>query len=85
MEVFNCPIQKPWLCFVQDSIVDRLGPISCDFVEIVRPDNDFDIERSPKVRSKKYFELENSDFVSVKCWTDDHKYALSIGPILISF
>lgn len=66
-------LQNPSMCFIRDSIIDRLGPISCDFVEIVRPDNDFEVERAPKFRSKKWFELKKSDFVSVKCWTDDHK------------
>lgn len=64
-------VQKPWLCFIERTIVDRLGPISCDFSEIVRGANDFDIVRSQRVRKTDEYELIESDFVSVKCWTDE--------------
>lgn len=70
-------LQKPWLCFIDRSIVDRIGPLSCDFYEIVRGENDFDIVRSQRVRTTEVYELIESDFVSVKCWTDewsDRKY-----------
>lgn len=69
--------QKPWLCLIVRSIVDRIGPLSCDFFEIVRGDDDFDIVRSQRVRTTDVYELIESDFVSVKCWTDewsDRKY-----------
>lgn len=61
----------PWLCSIQNAIVDRLGMITCDFTSIVRGNNDFDIENGERVRSKGRFEMIQSDFVSVKCWTDD--------------
>lgn len=70
-------LQKPWLCLIERSIVDRLGAISCDFSEIVRGDNDFEIVRTQRVRTTDLYELIVSDFVSVKCWTDewsDRKY-----------
>lgn len=51
-----------------------MGPITCDFVEMTRPDNDFEVEPTLRTQSKKHFELTKSDFVSVKCSTDDHKY-----------
>lgn len=63
----------PWVCWIENSIIDRLGAITCDFVEILRPDNDFDIEISTKTRSKEFYELKKSDFVRVKCWTDDQE------------
>lgn len=70
-------LQKPWLCSIEHSIVDRLGPISCDFSEIIREKNDFDVVRSARVHAVDTYELIDSDFVSVKCWTDewvDRKY-----------
>lgn len=63
--------QVPWLCFIEIAIVDRLGPITCYFREIVRPENDFEIEYAQRVTSREFYELKKSDFVSVKCWTDD--------------
>lgn len=65
------PSQKPWLCAIERSIVDRIGPISCDFSEIGRGDNDYDIVRSQRVRTTEVYEVIESDFVSVKCWTDE--------------
>ncbi|XP_031634268.1 uncharacterized protein LOC116347703 [Contarinia nasturtii] len=61
----------PWVCWIENSIIDRLGPITCDFIEIIRPDNDFDVELAQRVRSKEFYELKKSDFVRVKCWTDE--------------
>lgn len=54
-------------------MVDRLGPITCDFAEIVRAENDFDVVRASRVTSKEFYELIKSDFVGVKCWTDDRE------------
>lgn len=62
---------KPWLCSISKKIVDRLGHITCDFTEIIRTDNDFDVIRVRSTRSKDDYELIESDFVSVKCWTDN--------------
>lgn len=59
---------------IRDPIIDRIGSIICDFVEIIRGEDDFDIKRATRVQSKKYFELTKSDFVSVKCWTNEHEY-----------
>lgn len=59
---------------IRNPIIDRIGLIVCDFVEIVRDEDDFSIKRATKVQSTKYFELTKSDFVSVKCWTNEHKY-----------
>lgn len=63
----------PWVCWIENSIIDRLGPITCDFVEILRPENDFDVEQTARVRSKEFYELKKSDFVRAKCWTDDRE------------
>lgn len=63
----------PWVCWIENSIIDRLGPISCYFYEVLRPENDFDIEFAQKVTSKEFYELKKSDFVSVKCWTDERE------------
>lgn len=63
----------PWVCWIENAIIDRLGTITCDFVEILRPENDFDIEIAPKVRTKEFYELKKSDFVRAKCWTDDQE------------
>lgn len=64
--------QKPWICSIQNSIVDRFGMISCDFTSIVRGDDDYEITTTKRVRSKRYFEMIESDFVGVKCWTDQY-------------
>lgn len=63
----------PWVCWVENAVVDRLGPITCDFSEILRLDNDFDVARAARVTSKEFYELKKSDFVGVKCWTDDRE------------
>lgn len=64
-------LQVPWLCFIEIAIVDRLGPITCYFREVLRAENDFEVEIAQRVTSREFFELKKSDFVSVKCWTDD--------------
>lgn len=53
-------------------IVDRLGPITCHFIEIIRSDDDFYVERGDRVTVKTCFELTKSDFVRVSCWTEDN-------------
>lgn len=74
----------PWVCWIENSIIDRLGPITCYFTEILRPENDFDVELAPRVTSKEFYELKKSDFVSVKCWTDDREYVILLMMLIIS-
>lgn len=63
--------QKPWICSIQSSIVDRFGMVTCDFIPIFRGDNDYVINQSKRVRSKRHFQMVDTDFVGVKCWTDE--------------
>lgn len=70
---FVFSLQMPWVCWIENSIIDRLGSITCDFVEILRPENDFEVEQSTRVRSKEFYELKKSDFLRAKCWTDDRE------------
>lgn len=72
ISIFLQILKQSWLCRIRNEIIDRFGPISCDFSEIIRSKDDSTFTKSQRVRSKTTFELINSDFVSVKCWTDEY-------------
>lgn len=62
-------IKQGSLCSIKKSAIAEYGVITCDFMDIIRNDNDNTFKYGKAHRSTDQYVLYESDFARANCWT----------------